>query len=779
MVSQTWSSESDFNAGAYNQTQGSGGTVVLVRSANSSITYQQTFDWSYSLDGTADCTLDAGQGSSFSSALINESGSSGGSDSGSATVTVSSQTDYYTEVEVTGHTEGLGTDSASINPGAGVSVSEFRSDGDYGETQIVTLPAPYYASGTLTSDVRNWSSPVGYDTVEVDATESGQSISITIYNEDGDSVTVGPGTTDISNLNPSSSVSFEADLSTSNGDASPQLNSITINATQQPAAPENLSLTYLTDDDIEFSFTEDTSAGTVDYFEVEMLRDNGSWMSPAGGSSQPSTDGTFTYTPSSDSPYGQQIGLDSSFEFRARAVNSAGASSWVNSGTVYTTPIQPHAPSIARPGGTTVEHNWSVESDVENGTEIQYREDTGSGYGAWTTLTTTGSGATGYTETGISTDVRRQYRYRHTGPNTDSGWVYADYGNESGVYFEDGFESGDLSNWSGQDLSDSQSGVVQSPDSAIATDTGVSGPDEGSYLLQLAAGNWVEDSLGDLSNESQVHVRVRMAVGSLDSNSAEVNIWWTPDGGSNWTEIGETLNWSYNRQGWVTVHGLIPQAQLGTDCIFSLQGYPSGDSDDYALFDEAVVGDILHEYTAPAVPSSASANTSVEEEISVSWSDNATFETGYEFDHRRSSDGAYTTETLSANTETEVDSGLFDGEEYEYRIRAILQQYRNGAASQTFNSGYTTALTATTILPAPTLLSSPAKSATSIDADWTANHNYGDTRVEYKTSDSATWQVFSTVSQNTETETITGLKNGEEYDIQVVAETEHTETEVQ
>lgn len=122
---------------------------------------------------------------------------------------------------------------------------------------------------------------------------------------------------------------------------------------------------------------------------------------------------------------------------------------------------------------------------------------------------------------------------------------------------------------------------------------------------------------------------------------------------------------------------------------------------------------------------------------------------------------------LSATQYT--DTGMLDGERYTYR----LTRRTDHATAQ---SG---TLAATTILPAPTNLTHPATTATTSDYGWDAQHNNGQTRVEYRESDASTWQTYTTVENTTETATVDGLLNGEEYDSRVVAETEHTETEDQ
>ncbi|PGF16189.1 hypothetical protein CP556_08730 [Natrinema sp. CBA1119] len=117
-------------------------------------------------------------------------------------------------------------------------------------------------------------------------------------------------------------------------------------------------------------------------------------------------------------------------------------------------------------------------------------------------------------------------------------------------------------------------------------------------------------------------------------------------------------------------------------------------------------------------------------------------------------------------TDTGVD---LDGEQYSYSLE-------RDTGDTTASSGTDTVVT---VLPAPTTLSVDAITVTSADISWTDNHNYGDTRIEFKQSDVGSWTTVSTLSRNTEAETLTDLLHGERYDTRVVAVTEHTETEGQ
>ncbi|PHQ47216.1 hypothetical protein DJ68_03035 [Halorubrum sp. C3] len=555
-----------------------------------------------------------------------------------------------------------------------------------------------------------------------------------------------------------------------------------------PPVPTNVGTAYVADDEIELSFDDN---GGTDPFEVEMRRDDGSWVSPAGGPSSPSSDGTYSYGPASDAAYGAQVGVDSKFEFRVRTGNTFGMTDWAYSDTVYTTPIPPHNPSVSRPDADTVNVSYSVKADQATTTTVLYRKDGGGGYGSWNYVGDTdehGRSATGdrrtqtFTTSGNSwmdADSRYQFKIRHENKDApsrlDSGFRYADYGNAGNVYFEDDFESGDLSAW------DNTSGAVATTDGSHpnAADTGIDGADTGSYFATFDADGYVQKNLGDLTGETDVLVRCALATGSMDNASEYTEIQWYD--GSSWNTL-DRLTWASNEQGWVEVHETVPNPWLSADNRIRVIGAGGLGGGDQHAVDRIVVSDILHEYTSPAAPSNLSLDASTEREIGLTWENNAAFRDDNYVEFRRSSESDF--EYLFNNGgATGVDDtantipGLLDGEEYDVKVQTKVVQNRRG---EQYSSQFRTrspVSTATTVLPAPTGLTVSGVTADSADYAWQASHNYGDTLVQYKPTDAGSWTTYSTVARDVTSATVTGLRNGEAYDARVVANTEHTQTE--
>ena len=666
----------------------------------------------------------------------------------------------------------------------------------------------YESSGYLISDKRSIQyEPTALETNSTLPTDTSLSVTVrqdtdddgTAENEETVTLDGGSESHGLSNFGVGGSVWIHADLDTADTTVRPSIDRAEIIFPTPPAEPTNVSATVDADDQITLSWDRDTSGDTNDHYEVEILRDGGSWVNPAGGPTTISDDGSSSYTATygphnsggSAKNYAGSVGIDSSFQFRVRAVGPDDeVSNWTSSGTVHTTPIPPYNPSVSRPNANTIEISWTVRSDIVEAYEIYAREDTGSGYGQWDRLdspwpgdsnvsedpsqkgnTPTVTYEVGTTYDGgweLQSNARYQFRLLSYSNGERSNWVFADYGNSGNVYFEDDFSSGDASAWDSTSGSASVTGTLTS---YFTAGDNTRTPEVGGYAVEMGGPGYVQKSLGDLSGESDVHVRVRVQAASNDTASETGDIWWYD--GSTWHGI-QQWGWEHDGQGWMEYHATVPDSYLSTDNRVRV-GRGEGGGGDYIAFDEVIVADLLHEYTQPVPPSNLTLETTAEGELSYSFTDNMAIQEASRpfgdlyLDGERVSKHGSTSSTFS---------GLKDGEEYTVRTRNSPTQFRRGERETWWDvSGPSD--TAITVLPAPTGIAVGTITADTAAISWTDNHDYGDTRVEYKQTDDGSWTTISTLSRNTEAETLTDLLNGEEYDVRVVAQTEHTATEDQ
>ncbi len=558
----------------------------------------------------------------------------------------------------------------------------------------------------------------------------------------------------------------------------------------------SVSASYVADDQIDVTITD----SSADEYDVQMRRDGGSWESPAGGPSSPSSTGTYSYGPAGDTAYGRQVGVDSSFEFRVRWVSGGTTGDWAYSGTVKTSPLPPHDPSVSRPDASTIQIHGTVQSDISSKIRVEFREDIGNGYNDWSgfdlvaegdtdQLTSgsveskgsdftftyeTGESYPGYSGDPLNDNARYQFRLRTwNDPNGTerkvSKWVYADYGNEGNVFLDTQF---DTESW------DYEAGSPELWSSEI-TDIAGGGPQYGSNSALIRGGEDIEFDLAglDSSPTDDVVVLAWVGVGSMDAASEDGIVEWYD--GSSWQQISGPYGWEYNKQGWFQVHATVPASYIEGGNNNLRIGNVAGSADDYLAVDRVVVSDILHEYTEPATPSNLSLDVSTQREITGTWDLNASVADTAVRDTETwfaPTDESLNGANRAGGLESYTFDGLLDGERYRLEVNDSIIQYRRGSAGLEMDTDRI-GTEATTILPAPTGFAVSNVTDSTADYAWQSNHNYGDVLVQFKPTDAGSWTTVATRDLNATTETVTGLRNGEAYDARVVANTEHAQTE--
>lgn len=579
------------------------------------------------------------------------------------------------------------------------------------------------------------------------------------------------------------------------------------NVTANVNANDNVSVSW-DYDPTWFAFTgDDNSLGgfdegvwyseeSVTNFEIQLTRDAIGWTDPSTGTINPAYDDSVdsyseTYYPNSDFAYKSQIGIDSMFKFRVRAVNTTDQSSWVTSEKVYTEPLPPHNPSVSRPDANTIELSQTVKSDNLDYTLVYLREDTGSGYGNWElaelmTNETKGSRNSVTMNTTddmnyrgpLKEDARYQFKLYNKTPNNPNNYrqeskpVYADYGNYENVYFEDDFEDNDLAEW---DVVNGTGGSVHS--GSGHADLTISGADSGTYYYYGEGNNsteatYLQKDLGDLSSETDVHIRCAFATASLDNEAEDFGISWYD--GSGWQAL-EHKTWEYNQQGWYELHVTIPDSALATNNKVRI-GTTTDDGmygGDHWAVDRVVVSDILHEYTKPAAPSNPTADNSVQGELTLDWTENTSLsQRSPEWFYRVYGSGNSFTKNFDGPPHTWTD--LLDGEKYEWYPSVTYLQPRNGGVDTWWRAnGPTTTLI--TKLPVPDA-SAMGWSEGGIDVDWVDNSNNDDGFDLYyrKTGNSSWTQYDALLGEHDRSEIVVGLDSNTEYEFRVDTYTEHT-----
>ncbi|WP_135830631.1 fibronectin type III domain-containing protein [Halorussus halobius] len=465
------------------------------------------------------------------------------------------------------------------------------------------------------------------------------------------------------------------------------------------------------------------------------------------------------------------------------AGDDKGANGWIDDIKYAAPPAFPTSLSAASASDSAIDLSW----DAADGTDdyhIYRAQASGSTLSDYTQIDSVAASQTTYTDTGLLNG--EQYYYRVTASNPDG---------ESDL-------SGEAAATTSLPAPSNVSLSITTP-----TDGTVSWTDESDNESEFRAvvfedGDWAAGYDPSAGSESQPV--------SFSESADELQVRVRAETGHT------TSDWTYSETASTTVTGLSVDGTRETEVDLSWDG--TDQEDNYAVFRSETSGSGEADYTQVASPtgttytdtglengeryyyrvaavyggetdtlssevatttelpaaSGLSLDTAIEDEIALSWTRNDNSSDG-SWEIYRSTDGSLGTEItggLSPDTTSFTDTGLLDGERYYYTVRRVT-----GHASTDGPQA-----NAITVLPAPTEFTVSNVTDTTADYAWTATHDHGETRVEYRPTTpngepDEDWQEHETVSRDTETVTVDGLRNGEQYEGRVVAVTDHTATE--
>lgn len=164
----------------------------------------------------------------------------------------------------------------------------------------------------------------------------------------------------------------------------------------------------------------------------------------------------------------------------------------------------------------------------------------------------------------------------------------------------------------------------------------------------------------------------------------------------------------------------------------------------------------------PDAPSTLSAVTQSQSSINLTWTDNATNESGFKLERSTSIDTGYAqiASTIAADQTTYTDSGLNASTTYYYRLRA----YNENGDSDYSNVAEATTQAVLSGPAAPTALSADAVDSTSIDLAWTDNANDEDGfLIERSTSELTGFVEIQSIAADQTTYSDSGLDPATTY----------------
>ncbi|HET6445235.1 MAG TPA: S8 family serine peptidase, partial [candidate division Zixibacteria bacterium] len=196
----------------------------------------------------------------------------------------------------------------------------------------------------------------------------------------------------------------------------------------------------------------------------------------------------------------------------------------------------------------------------------------------------------------------------------------------------------------------------------------------------------------------------------------------------------------------------------GTSYYYRVRGYRSSDGT-YSSY-----SNVASETTLPCTlgaPTNLIATAGSQNEIDLSWQDNATDETAYHIE--RSPDGSVAwaeIDTVTANTTTLSDDSLTCGTSYYYRVRG----YRSSDGGYSSYSNVASETTLPCTLEAPTNLNATAGSQTEIDLSWQDNATYETAYlIERSPNGTSSWTQIDTVPADSTLFSDTTLSCGTSY----------------
>ncbi|MDP6415501.1 MAG: fibronectin type III domain-containing protein, partial [Gammaproteobacteria bacterium] len=166
--------------------------------------------------------------------------------------------------------------------------------------------------------------------------------------------------------------------------------------------------------------------------------------------------------------------------------------------------------------------------------------------------------------------------------------------------------------------------------------------------------------------------------------------------------------------------------------------------------------------TFPA-PSDLAATATSDQSIALSWSDNCSFEDGYELWRKIGSGSFEIIDSTAANGTAYADSALTYGESYSYKVRAFTELNLSDYAAEVSTS---------TTFPTPSNLTATATSDQSIALSWSHNCSFEDGYELWRKVGSGSYAIIDSTGANGTAYADSGLAYGQTYTYKVRAFTE-------
>jgi hypothetical protein len=414
---------------------------------------------------------------------------------------------------------------------------------------------------------------------------------------------------------------------------------------------------------------------------------------------------------------------------------------------------------------TSIELRWKINASDATGYEIQ-RSVNGVN---WSPLTTVASTVTTYRDNGLLPNTTYYYRVCAVNTAGGSGWAKTATApglpaapsnlaalvtavNQVTLTWKD-----NANNEGGFTIFRSMDGVNYTSIATVSTNNTFyvdAAATSGTLYYQVQAFNAVGRSA--LSDPVAITVAPPAAPSGMTANAvstSQINLGWI-DNASN--ESGFKLYRSLDKVSWTVIATLGPNVTSYSDTglaadtqyYYKARAFNGAGNSSYSNTAGSYTG-------VPAAPGSLAATVQSSSQVKLTWTDNASNESGFIIE--RSTDGtafAYLT-TVGANVQSFTDTDLTASTTYYYRVKAI------NAVGDSPDSNIVMTLTATPA--APTSLTATAVSTSRIDLSWSDNSSNETGFKIFRSTDGVNFTLLIKVGPNVTSFSDTGLSLGTTY----------------
>jgi hypothetical protein len=533
-----------------------------------------------------------------------------------------------------------------------------------------------------------------------------------------------------------------------------------------PAAPTVLAATAASANAINLTWTDNANNETG--FKIERrIKNTGSFNQIAIAGANVTS-------------FGDSSGLaaGTTYEYRIRAYNSTGDSAYSNvaeATTLQSLPAKPTNLVVSSVTASSVIIAWTDNATNESGFKIERKTSAT----AFQEIATVPANTTSFTNTGLSGNTTYIYRVRAWNSAGDS-----DYSNEvsalttnipsapANLLLSNVTNNSIRLTW--QDNSNNETGfrversvagggfsqVAEVGQNAAAyTDSGLS---EGTlYRYRVRAYNSAGNSSYSNTAETTSFLNTPTNLTVTAVTAGSVTLSWTDNSGreSGYRIERRTANAGFTEIATAsanTTSFIDTGLNNNTTYYYRVRAFSSTANSAYSGEVTAVTTNI------PAAPSSLTVTSVTNNSIRLSWTDNATNESGFKIERRTAGGSWSQIDTVGANSISYNSTGLNNNTTYYYRVRS----YNSHG-----DSVYSNEVGATTggAPAAPTNLAVSGSTHTSVTLTWTDNAQNEEGFYIERRQTGGTYTQVATVSKNLTTYTDTGLSASTEYQYRIRA----------